>query len=207
MSKAQASIPLILAIVLILALIFLILPENRSRTSQLQDNPASMFITSCLHQAGVDAIRHVAANGASSDTREAEIAISRQTEQLLPRCYDNFAALNSQGIEVRSEQPLAMTTITDNSVAITLQQKTTATLHGRTRKIENFATELSVPLKDTLTAARILQQEHEEGSDITWLIKNNINATFLTDSGKRSAIIEFPINGRPEPGRWWVGLP
>ena len=196
--------------IIILALIYLFLP-SRLASQEQQSDPLTQFVTSCLHQAGTDAIKHVAATGGTAQQnepaqvptiQEIEKAVAKQTERLLPRCYDGFKALSQQGIQMQAEPPAITALISQDSVYLTLKQTIAMTQNGKTMTSGHFVTEITASLKESIDAARSLQQ-HKEEIDITSLIQNNINATFLT-TDKSYAIIEFPINGVPEPGRWWV---
>lgn len=210
--EGQAAIFLVIGILIVLiALIIYFLP-SKTDTKEQPSDPLTIFITSCLHQAGTDAIRHVAATGGTAQQQEPtqvppiqdiEKAIAKQTERLLPKCYDEFRALSQQGIQTQAEQQQVTALISQGTVYLTLRQTMTLIQNEQKKKLDHFVAEISTPLKESIDAARALQQHHEEGTDITPIIQNNINATFLT-TDKTYAIIEFPINGIPDPGRWWV---
>ena len=217
--RGQTSIMLVLCVVIVLFAILLFTVPSRVEMTTASGDPVEHVITSCLTQSGADAMYAVAAAGGITPSAASlvparvpssssiEDAISTTTARLLNRCYNQFKDITATGLAVTTEDPHVTTTITARQVILTLHQPTTVT-DGETRRItSDYTAILETPLALVIDAARMIQQPHPDGIDITPLITANINTTILAHENTGFAIISFAIPGKAEPGRWWVTIP
>lgn len=192
MAKAQAALPLIVAIIIILIIALTFSSSFKTVSSQDTSHPVFGFVLACLQESGAKAIDEVGKSGGYSSKTplsglpspilpqvEIERSLGLQTVKLLPDCYDGFKVLQSQGWFVEDGPAKVTVSILPGKVLFELDQKILVKKDNSVIIKSDFSAQVETPLDEVLSAARKLQEPHPEGHDITPLIDGNINATFF----------------------------